>query len=67
MNVRIFNIDENYHRNGEKNEIEHAVTNILKNEYCLETAFLRVCFEDNGEKQILAIQVWKVHSSTFYP
>lgn len=53
MNVKLFNIDENYQRIGEKSEIEHAVTYTLKNEYCLETAaFLRICLAGNGEKRI---------------
>lgn len=68
MNVKLFNIDENYQRNGEKSEIEHAVAYTLKNEYCLEAAaFLRICLAGNGEKGFLVVQVWKVHSSIFYP
>lgn len=57
MNVKMVNIDESY-RNGEKSEIEHTVTNTVKNECCLETAaFLRICFANHGEKRI------SVHSS----
>lgn len=52
MNGKLFNIDENYQRIGEKSEIEHAVTYTLKNEYCLETAaFLRICLAGNGGKK----------------
>lgn len=54
------------HRDGEKTEIEHAVINTLKNEYCLETAaFLRICFAESGEKRISG-QIWKVPSPPFY-
>ena len=42
--------DEKYRRNGEKSK--NTVINTLKNEYCLEIAFLKICLPIMVEKRI---------------